>query len=206
MNITGEKLDEGYSTQRPPMFNGKHYPYWKNRMEIFIKAENYQVWRVIELGDFEVTTRDENGNTIPKPLSLYDKEDYEKMEMNNMAKKLLHCGLGPHEHNRIMGCKTAKQMWELLLQVTHDGTSEVKRSKIDMLMHRYELFQMKPKESVHDMLTRFSNIINELNSLGKIISPEEQVRKVLRSLPQDEKWMAKVTALQETKDFTTFNI
>jgi len=47
-----EKLEEGYSTQRPPMFNGKFYTYWKNRMEIFIKAENYQVWRVIEVGDF----------------------------------------------------------------------------------------------------------------------------------------------------------
>ena len=32
-----EKLEEGYSTQRPPMFNGKFYTYWKNRMEIYIK-------------------------------------------------------------------------------------------------------------------------------------------------------------------------
>lgn len=160
---------------------------------------------MIELGDFEVTKKNADGDTVPKPLSEFDKEDYDKMEMNNMAKKLIHCGLGPHEHNRVMGCKTAKQMWELL-QVTHEGTSEVKRSKIDMLMHRYELFQMKPKESVHDMLTRFSNIINELDSLGKAITLEEQVRKVLRSLPQDDKWMAKVTALHETKDFTTFNI
>ena len=56
------------------------------------------------------------------------------------------------------------------------------------------------------MLTRFTNIINELVSLGKHIPIDEQVRKVLRSLPQDERWRAKVTALQETKDFTKFNI
>lgn len=55
------------------------------------------------------------------------------------------------------------------------------------------------------MLARFSNIINEIESLGKIINLEEQVRKVVRSLPQDEKLMAKVTTLLETKDFTTFN-
>jgi len=55
------------------------------------------------------------------------------------------------------------------------------------------------------MFTRFTNIINELTSLGKVITSDEQVRKVLRSLPRD-RWMAKVTALQETKDFTKFNL
>ena len=203
MNTT-EKLEEGYSTQRPPMFNGKYYNYWKNRMEIFIKAENYQVWRVIEVGDFEVTTTNDKNEVTLKPLSDYDKSDFEKMEVNAMAIKLLHCGLGPHEHNRIMGCKSAKQIWDLL-EVTHEGTNEVKRSKIDLLMNQYELFCMKSKESIRDMFTRFTNIINELASLGKFISSEEHVRKVLRSLPED-RWMAKVTALQETKDFTKFNL
>ncbi|XP_056695347.1 uncharacterized protein [Spinacia oleracea] len=173
MNTT-EKLEEGYSTQRPPMFSGKYYSYWRNRMEIFIKAEDYQVWRVIEVGDFQVTKLNTSGETVPKPVAEFDKADYEKLELNAMA-------------------------------VTHEGTNEVKRSKIDLLMHQYELFTMKPSETIQDMITRFTNIINELNSLGKIITPEEQVRKVLRSLPQDP-WMARVTALQETKDFTKFNL
>ncbi|XP_021721230.1 uncharacterized protein LOC110688773 [Chenopodium quinoa] len=158
---THEKLEEGYSTQRPPMFNGKFYTYWKNRMEIFIKAENYQVWRVIEVGNFEVTKTNAQNELIPKPMSEYEKEDFDKMEINAMAVKLLHCGLGPHEHNRVMVCKNAKEIWDLL-QITHEGTNE--------------------------------------------IPTDEQVRKVLRSLPQDERWRAKVTALQETKDFTKFNI
>ena len=200
-----EKLEEGYSTQRPPMFNGKFYSYWKNRMEIFIKAENYQVWRVIESGDFEVTKTNANKEVIPKPLAEFDKEDYEKYELNAQAVKILHCGLGPHEHNRIMGCKSAKQIWDLL-QVTHEGTNEVKRSKIDLLMSKYERFEMLHKESIQDMFTRFTNIVNELESLGRSIPIDEQVRKVLRSLPQDERWRSKVTALQESKDFTKFNL
>ncbi|XP_021747140.1 uncharacterized protein LOC110712989 [Chenopodium quinoa] len=127
------------------------------------------------------------------------------MEINALAVKLLHCGLGPHEHNRVMGCKNAKEIWDLL-QVTHEGTNEVKRSKIDLLMSKYERFEMQSKETIQEMLTRFTNIINELVSLGKQIPIDEQVRKVLRSLPQDERWGAKVTALQETKDFMKFNI
>ena len=57
---------------------------------------------------------------------------------------LLHCGLGPNEHNCIMGCKSAKQIWDLL-EVTHEGTSKVKRSKIDLLMSKHELLIMEPR-------------------------------------------------------------
>ena len=127
------------------------------------------------------------------------------MEINSLAIKLLHCGLGPNEHNRIMGCKSAKQIWDLLA-VTHEGTSEVKRSKIDLLMCKYERFVMEPRESIQVMFTRFTNITNELVSLGRLIPTDEQVRKILRSLPQDECWRAKVTAIQESKDFTKFNL
>ena len=88
-----ERKKEGYSTQRPPMFDGKFYTYWKNRMEIFIKAENYQVWRVIEIGDFEVTTINSNNEIVPKPITEFENEDFQKMELNVLAIKLLHCGL-----------------------------------------------------------------------------------------------------------------
>ena len=60
------------------MFDEKFYTYWKNIMEIFIKAENYQVWRVIEIGDFELTTTNFNNEIIPKPKTKYEKEDFQK--------------------------------------------------------------------------------------------------------------------------------
>ena len=58
---------------------------------------------------------------------------------------------------------------------------------------------MEPRENIQEMFTRFTNITNELVFLGKIIPVDEQVRKILRSLPQDERWRAKVTAIQESK-------
>ena len=129
------------------MFDGKFYTYWKNMMEIFIKAENYQVWRDIEIGDFEVTTTNSNNEIIPKHITEFQKEYFQKMEINVLSIKLLHCGLGPNEHNHIMGCKSAKKIWELLA-VTHEGTSEMKRSNIDLLMSKYERFVMQPRESI----------------------------------------------------------
>ena len=45
-------------------------------MEIFIKAENYQLWRVIKIGDFEVTATNSNNEIIPKPITENEKEDF----------------------------------------------------------------------------------------------------------------------------------
>ena len=46
------------------------------------------------------------------------------------------------------------------------------------------------------MMTRLTTLTNELTSLGKVISEEEQVEKVLRVLPKS-KWNVKVTAITE---------
>ncbi|XP_021727221.1 uncharacterized protein LOC110694357 [Chenopodium quinoa] len=193
------------SMQRPPYFNGKYYSYWKDKMKIFVQSENYQVWRIIQVGDYEITKKNANNEVIPKPMDEYEKTDFEKLELNATAKKFLIWGLGSNEHTRVKGCKSAKEIWDLL-EVTHEGTSDVKRSKIDILLSQYERFEMGNKESIKDMFTRFKNITNELTCLGKIIPKDEQVRKVLRSLPENDRWRAKVAAVQESKDFTKFNL
>ena len=74
----------------------------------------------------------------------------------------------------------------------------MKESKINMLVHKYELFKMEHDESITEMFTHFTDIINNLKSLGKSYSNSDLVRKILRSLPRT--WEAKVTAIQEAKD------
>ena len=56
---------------------------------------------------------------------------------------------------------------------------------------------MSDKETVMDMYTRFTHLINELKSLGKSFTTEELVRKILWFLSHS--WEAKVTAIQEAK-------
>nr|XP_033508240.1 uncharacterized protein LOC117273247 [Nicotiana tomentosiformis] len=76
----------------------------------------------------------------------------------------------------------AKEIWEAL-QIAHEGTTQVKQSKIDMLTTEYKLFRMKDDESIQDMHTRFASIINELHSLGEIIPRNKLVRKIHSVLP-----------------------
>ncbi|GAV76432.1 UBN2 domain-containing protein, partial [Cephalotus follicularis] len=65
--------------------------------------------------------------------------------------------------------------------VTYEGTNQVKESKISMLVHEYELFMMHDNESISDMFTCFTTIINSLKNLGKSYPNQELVRKILRN-------------------------
>ena len=51
-----------------------------------------------------------------------------------------------------------------------------------MLTHEYVLFHMKEDEKIDEIFARLSIIVNNLDVLGKTLTDEELVRKVLRSL------------------------
>jgi len=114
------------------------------------------------------------------------------MEKNAKAKKLLYFVIGPNEYTHISECKSAKEIWDALW-IAHEGTNQVKQSRIVLLMRKYELFEMSDKETVMEMYTRFTHITNALKSLGKSFSTEELIRKILQFLPQ--LWEGNVTAI-----------
>ena len=104
------------------------------------------------------------------------------MEKNAKAKKLLYFGLSPDEYTRISECESTEDIWEAL-QVAHESTNQVKQSRIELFIWKYELFEIGDHETVMDMYTHFTHITNELKSLGKTFTIEELVRKILRFLP-----------------------
>jgi len=57
---------------------------------------------------------------------------------------------------------------------------------------------MQSDESIKDMFTRFTNITNNLKSLGNTYTNEDMVRKILRCLPKN-KCGPKVTAIEEAQ-------
>ena len=103
---------------------------------------------------------------------------------NLKAKNIITSALGINEFFN------AKEMWDIL-QLTHEGTTNVKRSRVNTLTHEYELFGMNPNENIHSMQKIFTHIVNHLASLGKIFPNEDLINKVLRCLSRE--WQPKVT-------------
>ena len=85
------------------------------------------------------------------------------------------------------------------LEVTHEGTDEVKQTRIRTLNHVYENFKMIPDEAIDSFFTRFADIVNPLMSLGRTFTQEELVTKALWSLKGID-WKNKRSAIEEGKD------
>ena len=57
---------EGHATNRPPLFEGTDYSYWKMRMKYYIQSIDYQCWEHIESGDYTITSDKDQWTTTDK--------------------------------------------------------------------------------------------------------------------------------------------
>jgi len=103
-------MSEGGSSNRPPLFEGTDYYYWKGKMELFLQPQDNDMWTIVE-----------NGNYIPydEDLNVKKKEDRseeegKRMLLNFKAKLFLIMALSREEYDRVQECKNAKEIWDTL--------------------------------------------------------------------------------------------
>ncbi|XP_068651558.1 uncharacterized protein [Aristolochia californica] len=185
-------LHEGQSANRPPLFNGVNYRYWKVRMKFFLKSMDWDIWHGTKNDPFEAQ----------KDFIELTRDDMEPLKTNSKDINLLLYALGPNMFNRVSTRKIAKEIWDKL-EVTHDGTTRVKDSRIALLIAQCNEFKMKLSEAIAEMNSRFTHIINELNILGDEISLYRQNDKLLLALPKS--WDMRKTAIHENDNFRTLS-
>ncbi|GAV84136.1 LOW QUALITY PROTEIN: UBN2 domain-containing protein, partial [Cephalotus follicularis] len=147
-------------------------------MTIFIQAHDFNLWDIIIDGPEPPHIISQEGIKTLKPRSSYMDDDRKKVQLNSKAKHVIICALNSN-FNRVSSCATAKEMWDRL-EVTYEGTNQVKDAKINMLVREYEMFSMKENENISGMFARFTNIINSLQSLNKCYTNN------LNTLPLEE--------------------
>ncbi|KAK2362889.1 gag-protease polyprotein [Trifolium repens] len=103
----------------------------------------------------------------------------------------------------IKQCTIAKDAWEIL-KTTHEGTSKVKSSRLQLLHSKFENLRMKEEETIYDFHMSVLDLANSFDSLGERLSDEKLVRKILRSLPK--RFDMKVTTVEEAKDIASMKV
>ena len=66
------------------------------------------------------------------------------------------------------------------------------------------MFMMLKKESITTWFDRVITIVNQLNQLGKIISEDELVKRLLKSLPKA--WRPTIITIREAKDLNKISL
>ncbi|MQM20319.1 hypothetical protein Taro_053337 [Colocasia esculenta] len=148
-------IPKGHLINRLPYFNGRNYTYWKNQMHAFLKVHDYEIWKVESNVPF----------VLPEDEGKWTKIRLKKSKINDSAMNIMLCAIHPNEHSCISMCSSTKEMWDNL-KLIYEGSLEVKEIKANILVSEYELFRMKPKETIPEMFARFTAITNGLKALG----------------------------------------
>ena len=57
-------MEEGFALNKPPMFKGANYEYWKERIIAFFESAHINMWDVVEKGNH--IPLDAQRNEIPR--------------------------------------------------------------------------------------------------------------------------------------------
>ncbi|GJR22343.1 hypothetical protein Tco_0970870 [Tanacetum coccineum] len=142
---------EGCSIQRPPLQEADGFCFWKTRFETYIKSKDIDLWQVIQNGDFYFEIEDSETKMMME-TSYELLKDNQKKQLGNEAKMTLYNALPCKEYERVYMCKTAKEVWHTLI-ITHQGNSQVKNCKIDLLTQEYEKFSISHEETIDSGFT-----------------------------------------------------
>ncbi|GJY82912.1 hypothetical protein Tco_0496288 [Tanacetum coccineum] len=146
-----ENYVEGCSMQRPPFLEADGFFFWKTRFETYIKSKDVDLWQVIQNNDIYIEIEDSKTKMMKETsYELFKDNQKKQLGKNNEAKMTLYNALPHKEYGRVFMCKTAKEVWRTLI-ITHQGNSQVKNFKIDLLTQEYEKFSISNKEIIGNL-------------------------------------------------------
>ncbi|XP_031116555.1 uncharacterized protein LOC116020214 [Ipomoea triloba] len=120
-----------------------------------------------------------------------------KVNPSSIAKDILFKAVDDTIFPKIRKCKTAKDVWDVLIQIG-EGDEQEKDNKLTIAMKKFEDFKMLPSEKIADMESRLVKVLEEITDLGKTLDQKEISLKILRGLPSS--WDMKVTAMRDHRD------
>ena len=149
VRLTPREVDHEYSgdesnriRQQNSQVQGKELCLVEEQKQNIIMDIDYECWMIVKNGPVMVKQINSSGVVHVKKESKYINTVYKALEKNAKAMSILQQAIAENETNRISACQSAKEIWDTL-ELAYEGTSEVKRSKIDLLMSKYEAFNMK---------------------------------------------------------------
>ena len=201
-----------YEHIRIPVLKKSEYTTLKVKMLMFLEATDPDFLDRINDGPHEpkklVPAAVVDGITIPEHYVAKDKFEWtseEKVDVLKDAKvkNILHNSLDEVLSNRVITCKTAKEIWDAL-EVQCQGTKAIKKNRRALLIQEYEQFEAKTDESLTEVYDKFLSLLNELSMVGKVYDYEDSNTKFLRALSED--WDTQTSIIRHQYDLNEISL
>ncbi|VFQ87936.1 unnamed protein product, partial [Cuscuta campestris] len=157
-----------------PKFSLLGYDDWKIMMEAHLYALHDCMWMVLEDGPLKIQMENPERNLATPDAIQYIPKLKEKWDDRDCLGKLC------------------------------EGSEDLRKQKIEVLLEKFKGFKMLPGESFDMLDERFHKILNDLASLNHVLSPKEKNVRLLRLLPTE--WYTKATAMEEGRNLENYTV
>jgi hypothetical protein len=184
------KSHEGTSANKPPLFDGTSFSFYKVRMRTSIMALGVDVWDVVE-------------TSYIKPVVLASKDDKLEIIFNEKEMNAILNGLAEAEFVKVMHLESAKATWDKLIS-SYERNEKVKYAKLQIYRLKFEQLKMNEDEIVSKYFLRVEELVNAMKGLGEKIEDVFLVQNILRSML--DRFNPKVYAIEELNDIKNLSI
>ncbi|GJU73350.1 hypothetical protein Tco_1264755 [Tanacetum coccineum] len=160
--------------QRPPLFEGNGFIYWKNRFETYVKSKDIDLWHIIVDGDYKpVFKNSTTGRDESVPYERQSDEHKKTLSKNNEAKMVLN-DLPKKNYERVLMHKKAKDIWNSLV-ITHQESKDLSTLHLDELIGNLKVYDVvlekdsgasKHKKERYKSLAKKESSDEEISSSG----------------------------------------
>ncbi|GJY82744.1 hypothetical protein Tco_0496120 [Tanacetum coccineum] len=204
MTTLAEHMIVAGAENRPPMLDKTMYNSWQSRMLLYIKGKKNgrMMLESIENGPLVYPTVEENGVIRPKKYAELTEQEHLQDDCDVQATNIILQGL-PHDvYARVSHFHTAKDIWErvkLLMQGTELSYQECECK----LYNEFDRFTSVKGESLHEYYLRFSQLINDMHTIGMTMQQVQVNTKFLNALQPE--WSKFITNVKLAKNMYTTN-
>ncbi|GKB23615.1 hypothetical protein Tco_0863016 [Tanacetum coccineum] len=188
----------------PPMLEKSMYDSWASRIRLFVKGKKYgrMMLDSIDNGPLVYPTVEENGHTRPKKYCELSEAQQLQDDCDVQETNIILYGLPPDVYALVNHQEAAKDIWDRV-NMLMKGTELSYQERECRLYNLFDKFSYVQGETLYEYYWRFSQLINDMHTIGMTMQQVQVNTKFLNALLSE--WSKFVTDVKLAKSLYTTN-
>ncbi|GJS48699.1 hypothetical protein Tco_0598820 [Tanacetum coccineum] len=204
MTTLAEHIIVAGAENHPPMLEKSMYDSWASCIRLFIKGKKHgrMMLDSIDNGPLVYPAVEENGQTRPKKYSELTKAQQLQDDCDVQATNIILHGLSPIVYALVNHQEETKDIWDRVKLLMKDTELSYQERK-GRLYNLFDKFASIQGETLYEYYWIFSQLINDLHTIGMTMQQVQVNTKFLNALPPE--WSKFVTDVKLAKSLYTTN-
>ncbi|GJT22189.1 hypothetical protein Tco_0892126 [Tanacetum coccineum] len=186
MTTLAEHIIVAGAENHPPMLEKSMYDSWASRIRLFIKGKKHSSMMLdsIDNGPLVYPTIEEDGQTRLKKYSELTEAQQLQDDWDVQATNIILHGLPPDVYAIVNHQEAAKDIWDKV-KLLMKGTKLSYQECECRLYNLFDKFASVQGESLYEYYWRFSQLINDIHTIGMPMQQVQVNTKFLNALPPE---------------------